>query len=480
MSNILFVKTFVDSGMGASIPEVDLFISASFLEQKYPDINKYVFFNTGYDLTYEDDFSKCVNDNNIDIILFSTNVWETELLHKLSKFAKQVNTGIHVIVSGQLASIVKDKLLQDTNIDFVIYGESFVTFRELAAALAGKLPFRDIEGICYREKQKTVTNNSRGFYDNVDEFVIVDKIWNLIDIKKYGKNQGWNGINKKKYYIPVTASFGCPFGCSYCTNRMYLGQKFRKRSVKKIVDEIQCLTEKFNIGEIHFFDAVFNFDLKWSKELLKEIIDRDMNLSIAFPHGLRVDRMDEELIDLFKRAGVYKVTYAVETASARLQKQINKNLDLDSAKDIIKLTSEKGIIVCGYFMLGFDNETEDEMMMTISYACNSKFDIASFFKYSHLYESAGKQYSEKAGGFMDFSYFSNNLNSLDSLTVNNFILLAQRMFYLNLRRLMKLFFKSERKWKFLFQTLKAFSIILQGYLLSKIYYGLKKDKTYNG
>lgn len=463
--------------MGASLPEIDLFISASFLEQKYPDIHKYVFFNTGYDFACDDDFLKCVKDNNVNVILFSTNIWETELLHKLSKLAKHINKGIHVIVSGQLASIVKDKLLQDANIDFVIYGESFVTFRDLAAALERKQPLKDIEGICYREKQKTITNNSRGFYDNVDEFIIADKIWNLVDIKKYGKNQGWNGINKKKYYIPVTASFGCPFECSYCTNRMYLGQKFRKRSVKKIVDEIQCLTEKFNINEIHFFDAVFNFDLKWSKELFKEIINRNMNLSIAFPHGLRVDRMDEELIDLFKKAGVYKVTYAVETASARLQKQINKNLDLDSAKNIIKLTSEKNIIVCGYFMLGFDTETEKEMMMTISYACNSKFDIASFFKYSHLYESVNKQYNEKSVGFMDFSYFSNNLNSSDSLKLNSFILLAQRMFYLNLRRLMKLFFKSERKGKFLLQTLKALSIILQGYLLSKIYYGLKKDKV---
>jgi radical SAM superfamily enzyme YgiQ (UPF0313 family) len=257
---------------------------------------------------------------------------------------------------------------------------------------------------------------------------------------------------------------------------MYLGQKFRKRSVAGVAAEIKRLTEKFNVKEIHFFDAVFNFDTEWSKSILRAIIAENLQISIAFPHGLRVDRIDNEMIDLFKRAGVYKVTYAIETASMRIQKEIRKNLDLDLAKKIIKETSDKNIIVCGYFMLGFENETEEEMMQTVNYACGSDFDIASFFKYSHLYEIAGRRYDSKDGGFMNFSYFSNDLNSFDSARINYFILSGQRKFYLNFRRLFKLFLKTKRKIKFLLQTAKALIIIFQGYLLSKIYYSLNKDK----
>ncbi|MFA7675332.1 MAG: radical SAM protein, partial [Endomicrobiia bacterium] len=226
--------------------------------------------------------------------------------------------------------------------------------------------------------------------------------------------------------------------------------------------------------------AVFNCDINWSKKILQEIIDRDLHVAIAFPHGLRVDCIDEELIDLFKKAGVYKVTYAIETASPSIQKQINKNLDLNLANKIIELTAKKNIIVCGYFMLGFENESENEMLQTISYACNSKFDIASFFKYSHLYDSVNKQYNNDGmknnDSFMEFSYFSNDLKNIESMKINYFILLAQRKFYLNIKRLLILFIKSKKKIKFIVQTMKAICIITQGYLISKIYYNLKKDK----
>ncbi|MDD5101898.1 MAG: radical SAM protein, partial [Endomicrobiaceae bacterium] len=453
---------------------------ASFLEQKYPDTHKYIFLNLGYDYINDEKILEIIINNNIDIVHFSTNVWETAILHRFTKLVKNINKNITVIVSGQLASIVKDKLLQDENIDITIYGESYVTFKELVYAINKNTGLQNIEGICYRKENIPVINSERQLYENVDEFVIVDKIWDLIDIKKYSKYLGWNGINQKNYYIPVLASFGCPFDCTYCTNRLYLGNKFRKRSINSVVDEIQYLIHKFNIYEIHFFDAVFNCDITWSKKILQEIIDRKLPVAIAFPHGLRVDCIDEELINLFKKAGVYKVTYAIETASPSLQKQINKNLDLNLANKIIELTAKKNIIVCGYFMLGFENESENEMLQTISYACNSKFDIASFFKYSHLYDSVNKQYNNDGmknnDSFMEFSYFSNDLKNIESMKINYFILLAQRKFYLNIKRLLILFIKSKKKIKFIVQTMKAICIITQGYLISKIYYNLKKDK----
>lgn len=476
MSNILFVKTFVDSGTGASLPETDLFIAASFIELKYPGVYQYTFFNSGYDYENDEKFLRLIKDRNVDIVLFSANVWEAELLHKFAGLVKLAGKDITVAVSGQLASIVKERLLQDFNIDIVVYGESYVSFCEVADSLNKKAEISAIEGICFRKGKDFIKNPERPLYDNVDDFVIADKIWNSVDVKKYSRYQGWNGINKENFYMPVSASFGCPFECSYCTNRMYLGQKFRKRSVAGVAAEIKRLTEKFNVKEIHFFDAVFNFDTEWSKSILRAIIAENLQISIAFPHGLRVDRIDNEMIDLFKRSGVYKVTYAIETASMRIQKEIRKNLDLDLAKKIIKETSDKNIIVCGYFMLGFENETEEEMMQTVNYACGSDFDIASFFKYSHLYESAGRRYDSKDGGFMNFSYFSNDLNSFDSARINYFILSGQRKFYLNFRRLFKLFLKTKRKIKFLLQTAKALIIIFQGYLLSKIYYSLNKDK----
>lgn len=468
IKNILFIKTFIDSGIGSSLPELDLFITASVIETVNPNIYQYTFFNVGYDYTDDNDFISLIKSKEINSVVFNVNLLEKTQFHKLCKIIKDFDKNIVIIVSGQLADISKEKILKDNNVDFVVYGEVYVTIKELIFALNNGNSLSNIDGLCYRDKQNIIVNKNREFYDDVDSFIITEKIWNLIDIKKYSKSFGWNGINQQEYYIPILASFGCPFQCSYCTNRLRFGTKFRKRSAERVVKEINLLADKFSVKEIHFFDAVFNYDKQWAKEILKELSKRKEKLSISFPHGLRIDCMDEELIDLFEQAGVYKVTYAIESASPVLQKAINKNLDLEKAKRIIELTSDHNIIVCGYFMLGLPNETEKEMKQTIEYACNSKMDIAAFFKYSDLYSNINKEYVIDED-FTKFGYFSKNDDAYN-MKVNAFLLVSQWKFYLNYNRLKNIFIKSKNKFVFIKHFIKFLGIIIYDYILYKVIY----------
>lgn len=467
-NNILFIKTFVDSGTGTSLPEIELFISASCIERGAPDKYKYTFFNVGYDYINDLQFVDLIRKKEIDIVVFSVNLLEKSSFHKLAKIIKTFNKNIIVIVSGQLASISKENILEDNNVDIVVYGEIYITVRDLIFAINDNDTLDKVDGICYRQNNKTVINKSRMFYDNVDDFVILNKIWDIIDIKKYSKSFGWNGINQHDVYIPILASFGCPFKCSYCTNRLLLGEKFRKRSVESVINEIDMLVEKFSINEIHFFDAVFNYDKEWAKAILKKLAEKEKKVSISFPHGLRVDYMDEELIKLFEKAGVYKVTYAIETASPRLQNKINKNLNLEYANKIIDITAKTSIIVCGYFMLGLPSETESDMKETIKYACKSNLDIAAFFKYSDLYSNVNKKYVIDED-FTKFGYFSKN-DDLNNMKIDALLLISQLKFYLNRKRLMNLFLKSKNKFIFIKQFIKFVGIIIYNYILYKIIY----------
>lgn len=477
IKNILFVKTFIDSGIGSSLPEMDLFITSSVIERNTPDIYNYTFFNIGYDYTDDTNFINLIKTKEIHIIVFSVSLLEKTQFHALCKVIKNFDKNIITIVSGQLADISKEKILTDNNVDFVAYGESYITIKELVLTLNNNLDLSAIDGLCYRENSSVVINNQRAFCDEVDSFAIAEKIWDIVDIKKYSKFFGWNGINQQDYYIPIIASFGCPFNCSYCTNRLKLGNKFRKRSVDSVVNEINMLVNKFSIKEIHFFDSVFDYDKQWAKEILTTLSKRKDKLSIAFPHGLRIDCMDEEMIDLFEKAGVYKVTYAIETASNDLQQKINKNLDLKRAKEIIELTSMKNIIVCGYFMLGFPDETEEQMKKTIEYACSSKIDVAAFFKYSDLYSNMNKEYL-LGEDFTKFGYFSKN-DSLTDMKTNALLLVSQWKFYLKAKRLKSIFLKSKNKFIFMKQFIKFVGIIIYDYILYKVIYEkyLTKNKT---
>jgi radical SAM superfamily enzyme YgiQ (UPF0313 family) len=145
------------------------------------------------------------------------------------------------------------------------------------------------------------------------------------------------------------------------------------------MSELELLYHQFGVREIHIVDDIFNLDLPRAKAICDEIVKRGLKISIAFPNGLRADRMDRELIRKLKAAGCYSITYAVETASPRLQKAIKKNLDLDKAREVIAWTDAEGLITQGFFMLGFPGETREEMEATIDFAVKSKLLRAWFF-----------------------------------------------------------------------------------------------------
>jgi len=115
--------------------------------------------------------------------------------------------------------------------------------------------------------------------------------------------------------------------------------------------------------------------------------------------------MDRELVKKLKAAGCYCITYALETASPRMQKLIKKNVDLDKLKETIAYTAEEGIIAQAFCMLGFPGETVEEMKMTIDYALSSKLDRGWFFTVvvyprTGLYDMAVEEYKD-----FDFSSY---------------------------------------------------------------------------
>lgn len=167
--------------------------------------------------------------------------------------------------------------------------------------------------------------------------------------------------------------------------------------------EIELPTGKYGVKEIHVVDDIFDIDLARAKRICDLITEKGIKITLAFPNALRVDMMDRELIQKLKRAGCYVITYAIDTASPRIQKLPGKNVDLDKARRITSWTNEEHIITHGLFMIGFPGETREEMEMTKKWALDSELWLPMFFMavvYPHtrLFEIARETYP-------DFDFF---------------------------------------------------------------------------
>jgi anaerobic magnesium-protoporphyrin IX monomethyl ester cyclase len=110
------------------------------------------------------------------------------------------------------------------------------------------------------------------------------------------------------------------------------------------------------------------------KAIMEEVNRRwPGKLKFTFPNGLRGDILDEEVINALSEAGTYLVCIAVETVTPRLQKLVEKNLDIEKTRNAIKLFGKHNIQVNGFFMLGFPTETPEEIKATIKFANLSKY-----------------------------------------------------------------------------------------------------------
>jgi radical SAM superfamily enzyme YgiQ (UPF0313 family) len=267
--------------------------------------------------------------------------------------------------------------------------------------------------------------------------------WDLVDITQYYGLTGFNFFLKHPNYMSIMTTRGCPYRCAYCHN--VLGKVFRKRSVDHVMREVHTLVRQYGIREFHIIDDSFNLDLDRAKAILDEMAKLRPQVAIAFPNGVRADRIDQAFLQKAKAAGAYKINFAVETASPRIQKKIRKNLDLEKVREMIGISDGLDIISHGFFMLGFPTETEAEMQQTIDYALTSRLHTANFFivqpfEGTDIYDMYKEIHPEMANRSDNYSYYEANFEiyEIARSRIQALVKRAHRDFFLTPWRLAKL------------------------------------------
>lgn len=463
MRRMLLIRTNSPDIRGLTkgiVPPLGLMYLASVTRREFRDFYKIRIINMGLQNMKVKALEKILVEFKPNIIGCSVFSEEDSCMHNVAKVAKRLIKDCKVIVGGPHSTMYYSDILEDRNIDVAVVGEAERTFIELLRAFEDKSDLRKIRGIAFYENGKVIFTGLQEFIEDLDSLPF--PAWDLIDIKAYSR---WtvmpmSNILSGKKYMSIFTSRGCPYRCIYCYNTF--GRRFRKRSPENVLVEIRELYNRYKIDEIHIFDDIFNFDKDRAKRICELIIDSGTKIKIAFPNALRGDLMDEDLLLSLKRAGTYTITYALETASPRLQKLINKNINIEKLNQIIDLSSRLGILNKCYFMLGFPTETVTEMKKTIAFACNSSLYSASFFivrpqKGTRLFDLIKKSYPDFNPNFDHYNYYAadDNYKRILKLPIERIQRQAYRKFYLNIKRLMKLFILAPRKM-YLFKSFLIF------------------------
>ncbi len=419
------------------------------------------------DLTTDEIIARA-EDFDPDVIGITSMTIEYEAAHRTAQAFKKRWPDRPVLLGGPYPSSDPDTPIQDPNIDFVFIGEADYNFVRWVEAFTGDGDFSQVPGIRYRRNGEIISTPRGGFIADLDE--LPEPAWDLIDLEKHFEKK-WlvsrtmNPHQKNTRVVPLMTSRGCPFKCSYCHN--LFGKRVRKRSVDRVIAEMKMLKEKYGIEEIEFIDDIFNVDIPRAKEIFRRIIEADLQMNFSFPNGLRSDMFDRELLELMKQGGVYRLVFAIESGSPRIQKIMHKNLNLAKAQQNITLADKMGFFCGGFFMMGFPTETEDEIWKTINFARKSKLQTATFlivqpFPGTEFWNQALEAGMKLEKGYMNFYEVTINLSKVPAERLDKLRRKAVGLFYANPVRLIKFIIRTPNFFKRSFEYAAVLFLTLIG------------------
>ncbi|RCK80502.1 MAG: Radical SAM domain protein [Candidatus Ozemobacter sibiricus] len=171
---------------------------------------------------------------------------------------------------------------------------------------------------------------------------------------------------------------GCPYKCSFCVwiNARYGNYLVRFRDPADVADEMAWCLKRWPFKAVYFDDDTFNLRKSHVLKLCEEIRRRDIR--IPWAAMCRADLFDRETLTACREAGLFAVKYGVESADPDILAGIHKDLDLDKAEEVIRLTRELGIKVHLTLVIGLPGETERSIRKTWRFVKRTHPDYLQF------------------------------------------------------------------------------------------------------
>lgn len=170
--------------------------------------------------------------------------------------------------------------------------------------------------------------------------------------------------------VSVEVGRGCPYQCTFCSTAVFFQRRFRFRPPEDILREVRRLQLRYGDTKFEFVHDMFTTNHKLVEGLCRRILaDR---LEIDWACSARTDRIDDELLDLMRKAGCRRIFFGVETGSKNMQHSIKKRLDPGAIRSAVHAAWTRGIGVTASMIIGFPDETEQDLADTLNLALEFK------------------------------------------------------------------------------------------------------------
>jgi len=445
----------------------------------------YLLDKASYDLQIVDDQITPLDDTALEklisempaprVVGFTTLTATCARVYELADKIKRIDHNVFIVAGGVHASVLPQECLERGTIDAVVRGEGEVTFAELLECVLHEREFRHIDGISFKKDGRIFHNPDRPLIRDLDSLPPFP--YHLFEAN----------INKYPGFFSVQTSRGCPYGCTFCSQRSVSGRNYRYVSTERAIHDIEILMDKFNASLVRIMDDNIGANKKRLMHLLDTIIERGINKKVSFEAPMRGDNMDEEIVDRLQEANFSLLTFGLETASESLMKLINKGESVQEVVRAIKMTAHRGIATGTTLIFGLPTETNRDRWEAIKLVASLpissvRFNILTPYPGTPIYDSLVKEnkilIKDNWENFsVQFMWAGDDLpyvpDGTDKYELMFFTMMANLWFYIRPSGIMKLFTKSaaggnvialKKKWYF---SMFLFKILRVGLYLTR-------------
>ena len=314
------------------------------------------------------------------LIGFYTNLMTKTTVLKLIRFIKETDElkNCNIILGGPEIRYNAENYLK-AGADMLVVGEGEQTFFELCDAFLknGILP-NDVDGTAFTRDGTLVFTKERTLIKDVN--VLPMPARKNIDLSLYGN--AWKKRHGYSMYS-VSTMRGCPYTCKWCSRAVY-GGTYRRRSAKLVVDELEYLQQNYTPDRIWFVDDVFTINHKWLREFRDELLQRKVR--IPYEIITRADRMSDEVIQMLRETGCFRVWIGAESGSQRIIDAMDRRVEVSMVREMIIRTKAAGIEAGTFIMLGYPGEKRADIKETIKHL---RLSDPSFYTITVAYPITG-------------------------------------------------------------------------------------------
>jgi radical SAM superfamily enzyme YgiQ (UPF0313 family) len=294
--------------------------------------------------------------SQVGLIGITTWSYNFEVTMEYVEALKKKHPHAPIVLGGPHATFVDRDILDNfAAVDFVLRDEGDYTFPRLVRAIETGKGFELIPGLTWRKGIEVVRNLSGSVVEDMD--ALPYPAYDLVDVRSY------------MACIPmlvVEAGRGCPYNCNFCSTTNMFQRKYRVKSPRRLVDEVEWMVKKTGVRRYELLHDNLVASKKYVLELASEI--RSRQLDVAWSCTSRPDNMDEELAEQMFLSGCVSVFFGVETLSAERQQWTGKKLKPPLTEAAIALTGSFHVQPSVGIIVGFPDETKDELDATVGAA----------------------------------------------------------------------------------------------------------------